>query len=205
MAGENGPARSSVEGQGPSTIVRCWDHKVRNRSPKRQSNTGFSSTSSASADRNLPNALSSDFTTMEESAPAPKITALILSYNSAPALRRCLAALENSHGREQLQIIVVDSGSVDESPTLDREFEGVTIMRLPRNFGATKALNIGMRNAAGDYVLILEPEVIVEPSTAMALAARMDADESIAAVCPLLIDEAGQPRTTVRRLPSARR
>src|SRR6476469_9014738 len=107
---------------------------------------------------------------MEESAPALKITALILSYNSAAALRRCLTALEASQGREQLQILVVDCGSVDGSPTLDREFPGITIMRLPRNFGATKALNIGMRTAAADYIFMLAPEVIVEPGTVMALA-----------------------------------
>ena len=139
---------------------------------------------------------------MEESAPQPKITALILSYNSAPALRRCLAALEGSQGREQLEIIVVDCGSVDESPALDHEFPGVTILRLERNFGATKALNIGMRTAAADYVLFLAPEVVVEPNTVQALVARLDADESAGAVCPLLVDEAGRPQTEFSRLPS---
>ena len=138
---------------------------------------------------------------MEESAPQPKITAIILSYNAAAVLRQCLTALEASEGREQLEIIVVDCGSVDESPTLDREFAGITLLRLERNFGATKALNIGMRTAAADYIFFLSPEVIVEPNTAMALAARLDADESAGGVCPLLVDEAGQPQTEFLRLP----
>jgi glycosyltransferase involved in cell wall biosynthesis len=145
-------------------------------------------------------AVSSDFT-MEESAPQPKITALILSYNSAPALRRCLTALEASQGREQLEIIVVDCGSADESPTFDREFPGITVLRLERNFGATRALNIGMRTAAAEYLLFLSPSVVVEPSTVMALAARLDADETTGAACPLLTDESGQPLTEYRRFP----
>ncbi len=139
---------------------------------------------------------------MEESAPAPKITALILSYNAAPAMRGCLAALENSSGRDQLEILVVDCGSRDESSALDNEFAGITIMRLPRNFGATKALNIGMRTAKADYVLVLAPEVVVEPNTAMELAARLDADESLVAVCPTLVDETGHPRKQLRQMPS---
>jgi GT2 family glycosyltransferase len=139
---------------------------------------------------------------MEESTPVVRVSALIVSYNSAPALRRSLTALEASQGREQLEIIVVDCGSADESPTLDTEFSGVTILRLERNFGATKACNIGMRTAAADYVFFLAPEVLVQPDTVMALAARLDADESVTAVAPLLVDESGEPRTRVRKLPS---
>lgn len=139
---------------------------------------------------------------MEESTPVAKVTALLVSYNSAPAIKRCIAALEATKGRPELEIIVVDSGSMDEGPVLDREFPGITVLRLERNFGATKALNIGMRTAAADYVLFLEPEVLVRPETVMALAARLDSDESLFAVAPLLVDEAGRPVTEVRKLPS---
>jgi GT2 family glycosyltransferase len=138
---------------------------------------------------------------MEESTPVAKVTALVLSYNSAPAVKRAIAALEASQGRPEIEIIVVDCASQDEGPVLDREFPGITLLRLERNFGATKALNIAMRTAAADYVLFLEPEVLVEPGTVMALAARLDADESVAAVCPLLVGEDG-PVTRVRKFPS---
>jgi GT2 family glycosyltransferase len=139
---------------------------------------------------------------MEETAPAPpRITVLILSYNTAPRLRQCLSALEASQGRDQFEVIVVDNGSVDDSPTLDTEFPAITVMRLPRNFGATKALNIGMRTAAADNVFFLAPEVIVEANTVTALADRLDADQAVVALCPLLVDESGRPRTEVARLP----
>lgn len=140
---------------------------------------------------------------MEESAPSPiKVTALILSYNSGPALRQCLTALEASKGREQLEILVVDCGSVDGSNKVDTEFAGVTVLRLERNFGATKALNIGLRTAAADFALLLAPQVLVQPETVMDLAAALEANENAAAVCPLLIDETGKLNTEVRKLPS---
>jgi GT2 family glycosyltransferase len=140
---------------------------------------------------------------MEESVAPPRITALVLSYNAASALRRCLSALEASQGRDQMEIIVVDNGSTDESPRLDTEFPNTTFMRLPRYFGATKALNIGMRTAAGEYVFFLAPEIVVEPNTIAALAAYLDADEQIAAVCPLLVDESGNPVPEAHRLPTS--
>src|SRR5271168_1992737 len=138
----------------------------------------------------------------EEQAPPPKVTALIFSYDSAPALRRCLAALEGSNDRALIEILVVDCGSHDESPQLDYEFEGVTILRLPRYFGRTKALNIATRTAAGEHLFLLSPEVEVLPTTIPALLARLESDSEAAAVCPLLLDTESRPAAQFFRLPT---
>lgn len=137
-----------------------------------------------------------------EPAAAPKVTALIFSYDSAPALRRCLAALEGSNDRASIEILVVDCGSHDESPQLDTEFPEVTILRLPRYFGRTKALNIGTRTAAGEYLFFLTPEVEVLPTTIPALLAKIEADPEVMAVCPLLIDTEARPAHQFFRLPT---
>src|SRR5580693_9829831 len=125
--------------------------------------------------------------------PAIKVTALVFSYDSAPALRRCLAALEGSNDRALIEILVVDCGSHDESPQLDSEFEGITILRLPRYFGRTKALNIATRTAAGEHLFLLSPEVEVLPTTIPALLARLETDPEAVAVAPLLMDTEAQP------------
>jgi hypothetical protein len=138
----------------------------------------------------------------EEPAPAPKVTALIFSYDSAPALRRCLAALEGSNDRSLIEILVVDCGSHDESPQLDSEYPQVTILRLPRYFGRTKALNIGTRTAAGEYLLFLTPEVEVLPTTIPSLLARIESDSEAVAVCPLLVDTEARPIQQFFRLPT---
>ena len=138
----------------------------------------------------------------EEQAPTPKVTALVFSYDSAPALRRCLAALEGSNDRALIEILVVDCGSHDESPQLDSEFSGVTILRLPRYFGRTKALNIGTRTAAGEYLFLLTPEVEVLPTTIPSLLARIEADNEAVAVAPLLLDTEAKPAAQFFRLPT---
>jgi GT2 family glycosyltransferase len=120
---------------------------------------------------------------MEETQTSPRVTALIVSRNSAVALRRCLAALETVVARETLEIVAVDNGSQDESSTLDSEFPGIHMLRLPKNFGATKALNAGIRTARGEYVLLLPPDVEVKPDTIEILIARLESDSDAGAVC----------------------
>src|SRR5580692_8088726 len=136
-----------------------------------------------------------------EPAAAPKVTALIFSYDSAPALRRCLAALEGSNDRSSIEILVVDCGSHDESAQLDSEFSNVTMLRLPRYFGRTKALNIRTRTAAGDLLLFMTPEVEVLPTTIPALVSHLESDPETVAVCPLLLDTQSEPTEQFFRLP----
>jgi len=137
-----------------------------------------------------------------EQPPVPKVTALIFSYDSAPALRRCLAAIEGSNDRASIEILVVDCGSHDESPQVDSEFEGVTILRLPRYFGRTKALNIGTRTAAGEYLFFLTPQVEVLPTTIPALVARLESDSEAMAVAPLLVNTEAHQAAEFFHLPT---
>ena len=120
---------------------------------------------------------------MEETPTSPRVTALIVSRNSADALRRCLAALQTITARETLEIVVVDNGSQDGSQSMDTEFPDIHMMRLPKNFGTTKALNAGIRTARGEYVLLLPTDVEVHPGTIEILAARLESHDDVGAVC----------------------
>ncbi|MGE5645599.1 MAG: glycosyltransferase family 2 protein [Acidobacteriota bacterium] len=123
---------------------------------------------------------------MEETQTTPQVSVLIVSYNRAEALRRCLAALERSAGRETFEIVVVDNGSQDGSVGVIAEFPNVTPLHLPRNFGFTKALNIGMRTAKGEFFFFLNPRTEVLADTVSTLAAQLAAQPDAVAVSPLL-------------------
>jgi GT2 family glycosyltransferase len=96
---------------------------------------------------------------------------------------------------------VVDNGSRDGSAQLDDQFQDVQFVRLPKNFGLTKALNIGWRAADAEYVLFLHDDTEVTPATAAALADVLDANPDAAAVCPLLVDADGRPAPQLGDLP----
>jgi GT2 family glycosyltransferase len=141
---------------------------------------------------------------MEETQTAPpQVSVLIVSYNRAEALRRCLAALEQSEARETFEILVVDNGSQDGSVAVIAEFPNVTPLHLPRNFGFTKALNIGMRTAKGEFFLFLNPRTEVLPGAVPALAAELAAQSAAVAAAPLLTTADGEPAPHLYRLPQA--
>jgi GT2 family glycosyltransferase len=77
----------------------------------------------------------------------------------------------------------------------------VQLVRLPKNFGLTKALNIGWRAADAEYVLFLHDDTEVSPPAAIALAAVLDANPDASAVCPLLVDGEGRPAPQLGDLP----
>jgi GT2 family glycosyltransferase len=132
---------------------------------------------------------------MDETLPpqTPKVTAILIAHNQAGELRRAIEALERSEQREQLEILVVDCASQDETGALADEFPGIVMQRLPHHFGATKALNIATRTARGEFLLLLSPDVEVPPELVSRLAEHLEASNDTNAVCPLLIDSAGQP------------
>jgi len=137
----------------------------------------------------------------QEPAAPPRVSAVVVSRNRAERLRACLESLEKSQGRESLQIVVIDNGSTDGSGQLESEFPHTRFLRLPKNFGLTRALNIGWRAAEADYVLFLHDDAELEPDAVGRLAAVLDETAEAAAVCPLLVDEDGKPAPQLDSLP----
>jgi GT2 family glycosyltransferase len=121
------------------------------------------------------------------------VSVVVVSRNRRERLRRCLQSLEKSEGRDTLQVIVVDNGSTDGSATLDDEFSNTQFIRLPKDFGLTKAMNIGWRAADAEYVFFLHDDTEVEPAATLRLAEVLDSGGEVAAVCPLLVDAEGRP------------
>lgn len=96
----------------------------------------------------------------------PDVSIIIVNYNVAYFLEQCLnsvfAALKNCSG----EVFVVDNNSIDNSVELVREkFPQVHLMANKENLGFSKANNQAMRKAKGRYVLLLNPDTVVEEDT----------------------------------------
>jgi GT2 family glycosyltransferase len=143
--------------------------------------------------------VSSATNTGPEAVPqTPRISVVIVSLNRHEALRRSLQLLAPSAH----QVVVVDNGSRDGSAELAGEFPQVRFSKLPKNFGLTKALNIGLRAAQGDYLLCLHDDVRITPDAVTALADYLEAHPEAGAVCPLLVNEDDLPAPQLRALPT---
>jgi N-acetylglucosaminyl-diphospho-decaprenol L-rhamnosyltransferase len=136
-----------------------------------------------------------------EAPQPPKLTALVISHNRVDRLRACLASLEGSENRDRIEVLVVDNGSTDGSTEIEAEFPKALLVRLPKNFGLTKALNIGVRASNGEYICLLHEDTEVFPETLRALLAVIEAQPDVGCVCPLLVTPDGQPAPQLGSLP----
>ena len=83
----------------------------------------------------------------------PLISVIIPCYNSSPYLHRCLTSLLNQE-YGNIEIIIVDDGSTDDSPEIIKIFEKNdkrVKLFFSNHLGAGHARNVGIDNAAGDY------------------------------------------------------
>jgi len=103
-----------------------------------------------------------------------------VTRNRRQALERCLELLQGA-----VSVIVVNNGS-DDANGLEGRFPGIRLIDLPRNFGLTKALNIGIRAADAEYVLLLSPEVRLRGADAVRLADILESQPEIGGVAPRL-------------------
>jgi GT2 family glycosyltransferase len=92
----------------------------------------------------------------------PDVSVIIVSWNVAPLLKRCLRSVVSSDPDLSLQVIVVDNASSDESVSMLRgEFPWVQLISNRANLGFARACNQGLRLATAPLVLLLNPDTIV--------------------------------------------
>ncbi len=93
------------------------------------------------------------------------LSVVILSYNVKYLLDACIHSVLHATQSILAEIIVVDNASTDESVTLVREkYPDIRIVENKINVGFSKANNTGVRAANGNYVLILNPDTVVNES-----------------------------------------
>jgi len=100
------------------------------------------------------------------------ISVIIVSYNVKAFLEKCLISVFRATGDLEVEIIVVDNNSVDDTVLYIRNrFPEVLVIDNAENIGFSKANNIGLRQAKGEFVLVLNPDTVVNEDT---LATCMD-------------------------------
>jgi len=101
---------------------------------------------------------------MELNIENPLISIIILNYNAGKLLEECVDSIYQSK-YENFEIIVVDNDSEDESDLKCKErFPLINLVKNKENLGYCEGNNVGIRIANGEFLIILNPDTIVEPN-----------------------------------------
>ena len=139
--------------------------------------------------------------------PAPRVTVVVVSYNSAAALETLLPSLDEGLAGVDARVVVVDNDSHDGSAaTVARVRPEATVVPMGRNAGYAAAINAGAGLAdPDDVLLVLNPDVRLRPGCVPALLEALAVPGTGIAV-PRLVDPTdGSTATSLRRDPSVRR
>lgn len=105
-----------------------------------------------------------------------KLSVLIVNYNSGALTATNIQALYQSGLPDKTEIIVVDNNSTDDSVSfLQSDFPEITLVANETNRGLAAAVNQAIAQAAGEYYLLLNPDIVALPNAVKNLLAFMDA------------------------------
>ena len=129
------------------------------------------------------------------------LSVVILNWNVRDLLDRCLASIRSS--RYTIEIIVVDNASSDDSVSMVRsKYPHVTLIANTTNRGFTGGNNQGLAAAQGRYVLVLNPDTEMVDEALDTLLDYAEANSTVGAVGPLLLNPDRSIQPSRRRFPS---
>lgn len=121
-----------------------------------------------------------------------KLSVVIVNYNVVHFLEQCLKSVFKAMEGISGEVFVVDNFSVDGSVEMVREkFPQVKLIANRENTGFSKANNQAIKASSGEYVLLLNPDTVVEEDTFSTCIAFMDAHPDAGACGVKLIDGKG--------------
>lgn len=131
-----------------------------------------------------------------------RYSCLIVSWNVKHHLKRCLISLDRAKQSTEMEVIVVDNASTDGSVELLRqEFPWVKLITLSFNSGFGAANNLAARQAAGEYLVLLNPDTEITDTFFIAVDKFFLQHEQVAAVGGKILNEDGSLQPSVRGFP----
>jgi GT2 family glycosyltransferase len=122
-----------------------------------------------------------------------KLSVIIVNYNVRYFLEVCVDSVLRAAKGQEVEVIVVDNNSADDSmEMLRKKFPQVIRIENQDNAGFSKANNQGFAIAKGEYVLFLNPDTVMPEDFIVKAVAYMDAHPEAGGLGPRLIDGKGR-------------
>jgi len=116
------------------------------------------------------------------------LSIIIVNYKSRAKLMNCLSSIRAAGaGSLRLEIIVIDNHSGDDLDSLKEGFPEIKLIASPKNLGMGGGNNLGLKIAAGEYILILNPDTFITSGAITVLIDYLRANPAVGLVGPKLL------------------
>ena len=130
------------------------------------------------------------------------LSTVIVHYRTLATLPACLRAIAVSSEGLETETVVVDNHSGDGvAEVLARDFPRVRLLNNPGNFGYARAVNRGIAETSGEFVLVMNPDCTLDPGAVGALIGHLRAHPRSAIVGPRIVNPDGSLEYSARAFP----
>jgi GT2 family glycosyltransferase len=131
------------------------------------------------------------------------LSVIIITRNTCDLTRTAIRAVAESDDALAKEVIVVDNGSTDETPTrLPREFPQLQFIRSEKNLGFARACNRAAKTAGGEFLLLLNSDAGLAPDAVAKAVAWMRANPNCAVAGAQLLHADGSRQNSIANFPT---
>jgi GT2 family glycosyltransferase len=131
-----------------------------------------------------------------------ELSIIIANYNGGAFLEECLESIYRHAPSFSFEIIVVDNASRDGSPDrVEKGYPEVRLIRNAENRGYARANNQGLRIARGNYLLLLNSDIVLRPKAFDETVAFLRQRPDVGVVSPKILNSDGSTQVTAKSFP----
>ena len=130
------------------------------------------------------------------------LSIIIINYNSKDVLQNCLQSLTTIKIDSEKEIFVIDNASTESIKDLLLHFPGINFIFNKENLGFAAANNIGIRKSKGKYVLLLNPDTIVNENSFQPMIDYLKEYQNVGAVGCKIFNADGEIERSTHSFPS---
>jgi GT2 family glycosyltransferase len=131
---------------------------------------------------------------------ASRVAVVIVNYQSYEELHRCLASIDRACGTVSVAVVdhESDAGAAD---LLEQRFPDVDLQRVAGNPGFAAGVNNGVRATSSRFILLLNPDCVLEPDSVCRLTDWLERHPDVAVAGPRIRNADGTVQPSARRFP----
>ncbi len=131
-----------------------------------------------------------------------QLSIIIVNYNSKDVIRNCLLSLAKIKVDVELEVFIIDNDSSESIRDLEATFPLFNFIYNDKNLGFAAANNIGIKKAKGKYILLLNPDTIVNENSFQPMISYLEKHDDVGIVGCKIYNADGDIEKSTHSFPS---